>query len=147
MTDPQEVAEAFLLALAEGDEPTASALIDDDIRYVNVGWPAVRGREEMARVFSFFEKPAFGFEVFLHSISAEGDTVLTERTDVLIWGKFRMQFWVWGRFDVVDGRITLWRDSFDHLDLVKSMVRGIAAMALPSLAPRTPTRPSDPPGR
>ena len=87
-----------------------------------------------------------GFEVYLHSISAEGPVVLTERTDVIVVGPFRAQFWVWGRFDVHDGRITLWRDSFDFVDMTRATVRGLVGMALPAVRPTAPD-PGDAPGR
>lgn len=144
---PQAVVEAFLAALAAGDSSTAADLVDDHIDYVNVGLPAVRGRAEMNRVFALLDHPRSGFEVYLHSISAEGPTVLTERTDVIVTGRLRMQFWVWGRFDVHDGKITLWRDSFDFVDVLRGTVRGIAALAVPSLAPAVPTGSTAAPGR
>ena len=108
---------------------------------------AVRGRQEMARVFALADRPGAGFEVYLHAVSADGPVVLTERTDVLLVGPLRLQFWVWGRFDVHDGRITLWRDSFDFLDIARATVRGLAALAVPSLAPVAPTGPEAAPGR
>ena len=46
--------------------------------------------------------------------------MLTERTDALIFGPLRLQFWVCGVFEVHDGRITLWRDYFDMFDFVKA---------------------------
>ena len=140
------MAEAFLAALADGDREVAAALIDDEILYVNMGLPAVRGRKEMNRVLDLLDRPGAGFEVYLHAVSADGPIVLTERTDVLIIGRLRIQFWVWGRFDVHDGKITLWRDSFDFLDMFRATVRGIAALAVPSLAPAPPA-PGSPPGR
>ncbi len=147
LTDPQSVVEAFLAALATKDLPTANALIDDGIEYINVGFPAVRGREEMSKVFDLLTKPVSGFEVYNHAISANGQTVLTERTDVLVYGRLRMQFWVCGRFDVLDGRITLWRDSFDMVDVGRALVRGVAAMVIPSLQTKPPRTKSVPPGR
>ena len=45
--------------------------------------------------------------------AVNGASVLTERTDVLVIGPVRMQFWVCGVFEVHNGRITLWRDYFD----------------------------------
>lgn len=146
-TDPQEVCEAFLAALADKDIETANELIDDDILYVNVGLPAVRGREQMQKVFDLLAKPEAAFEVYMHSISADGPTVLTERTDVLINRRLRAQFWVWGRFDVHDGRITLWRDSFDFLDIVRGTLRGVASIFVPSLAAEAPATTEAPPGR
>ena len=146
-SDPVEVVEAFLAALADKDTETASALIDDDILYVNVGLPSVRGREEMQTVFALLDSEDAAIEVYLHAISADGGTVLTERTDVLVARGLRAQFWVWGRFDVHDGRIVLWRDSFDFLDVVRGTVRGLLAMAIPSLAPAVPAGRDIPPGR
>ena len=146
-TDPIEVVHAFLAALDQDDTDTARRLIADDIHYVNVSLPPVRGRADFDKVLALLARPGTGFEVYLHSISADGATVLTERTDALVVGKLRLQFWVWGRFDVADGRITLWRDSFDFLDLTRSLVRGLLAVAIPSLAPAPPSTALDPPGR
>lgn len=147
LADPQEVVEAFLAAMADGDVETAAALVADDILYVNVGLPAVRGRHQMARVFALLDRPGADFEVYLHAIAADGPTVLTERTDVLVAGRLRMQFWVCGRFDVHDGRITLWRDAFDVVDITRSLVRGLVAAVVPGLAPTVPSGPGDAPGR
>lgn len=145
--DPIAVVEGFLAAMAAGDAAGAAALIDDDILYVNVGLPKIRGRREVEKVLHGLDRPSIGFEVYLHAISAEGNVVLTERTDVLRFGKVRAQFWVWGRFEVVDGRITLWRDSFDFLDLLRANVRGIAGVVVPSLRPKPPATRETPPGR
>jgi limonene-1,2-epoxide hydrolase len=60
-TDPQEVTEAFLAALADKDVEMANALIDDDILYVNVGLPSVRGRQQMQRVFDLLARPESAF--------------------------------------------------------------------------------------
>lgn len=147
LTDPRAVVEAFLAALAESNAETADALVADDILYVNVGLPPVRGRAQMARVLGLLDRPGTGFEVYLHAISADGPVVLTERTDVLVIGPLRLQFWVAGRFDVHDGRITLWRDAFDYLDIGRSWVRAVAALAVPALRPAPPRTPDDPPGR
>lgn len=145
--DPIAVVEGFLAAMAAADAAGAAALIDDDILYVNVGLPKIRGRREVEKVLHGLDRPSIGFEVYLHAISAEGNVVLTERTDVLRFGKVRAQFWVWGRFEVVDGRITLWRDSFDFWDLLRANVRGLAGAVVPSLRPKPPATRETPPGR
>ncbi|MCH7789450.1 MAG: nuclear transport factor 2 family protein [Acidobacteria bacterium] len=147
LDSPQSVVEAFLAALAAKDAETADALIDDDIEYVNVSLPAVRGRSEFGRVLALLSRPGTGFEVYLHSIAAEGSTVLTERTDVVVIGSVRIQFWVWGRFEVRDGAITLWRDSFDFVDIARATVRGLIGVALPSLRPVSPSDTKAAPGR
>ena len=144
---PQAVAEAFLAAMAANDADGALALVADDILYVNVGLPPIRGRRGVEKVLRLLDRPGVGFEVYLHSIAVDGDAVLTERTDVLLKGRFRAQFWVWGRFDVRDGQIVLWRDSFDFWDLLKANLRGLAGLVLPSLRPEPPRSLDVPPGR
>ena len=147
LADPQAVVEAFLAALAAKDTETAAGLIDDDIEYVNVGLPTVRGRQEMDRVFALLSRPGVGFEVYLHAVSADGPVVLTERTDAILTGRMRNQFWVWGRFEVHDGKITLWRDSFDFVDILRGTLRGLVGMVVPSMQPAPPSGPEVPPGR
>lgn len=146
-TDPTSVVEAFLGAMAASDADAARALIANDILYVNVGMPPMRGADRVAKVLHLLDRPGSGFEVYLHAVSADGPVVLTERTDVLTRGDLRVQFWVWGRFEVHDGRITLWRDSFDYLDLARGAVRGIVGLVVPGLRPRPPASPATPPGR
>ena len=63
-------------------------------------------------------------------------TDVYERTDALIVGPVRLQFWVCGTFEVHGGRITLWRDYFDAFDIfVKAPLRAIAGLVAPSLKP------------
>ncbi len=63
--------------------------------------------------------------------------MLNERTDVLIFGPVRLQFWVCGGvFEVHDGRITLWRDYFDQFDFAKAIVRGVLGALIPALRPK-----------
>jgi limonene-1,2-epoxide hydrolase len=76
--------------------------------------------------------------VHFHTIAASGDTILTERTDALVFGPLELRLWVYGRFEIVDGRITVWRDSFDWLDLTVGFVRALAGAVVPSLNRRWP---------
>ena len=72
----------------------------------------------------------------IHRIATDGNAVLTERTDALIFGPVRLQFWVCGTFEVRGGRITVWRDYFDAFDFfVKAPLRAVAATVFPSLRP------------
>jgi limonene-1,2-epoxide hydrolase len=146
-SDPQVVVEAFLAALAVPDLRTAIDLLDERVVYTNVGLPTIHGRRRVQRVLAGMERPGISFEVYLHAIATHGPVVLTERTDVLSFGPVRLQFWVTGRFDVRDGRITFWRDSFDYLDVLRSLVRGLVGAAIPPLRPRPPASADVPPGR
>jgi limonene-1,2-epoxide hydrolase len=93
----------------------------------------------MRRLFGAGYERGGGFEVYLHSISADGPTVLTERTDVLTYGEMRVQLWVCGRFDVRDAQIVLWRDYFDWLNVAGAITRGLLGMAVPALQPKPPS--------
>jgi limonene-1,2-epoxide hydrolase len=126
--------ETFLYALQDEDFDTADSAMSDDIVWQNVGWPTMRGRQRIMKLFRRGENK-FGFEVKIHRIAAEGNAVLTERTDALVLGPLRLQFWVCGVFEVHAGRITLWRDYFDLFDVVKATARGLAAAVFPSLKP------------
>jgi limonene-1,2-epoxide hydrolase len=126
--------ETFLHALQDEDFDTAEATLDDDLVYENVGLPTIHGRRRAMKLFRRMEGRA-SFEVKIHRIAADGAAVLTERSDALIVGPLRLQFWVCGVFEVHDGRITLWRDYFDFYDMLKATARGLAGLVLPALKP------------
>jgi len=126
--------EVFLHALQDQNFDSADAALADDLVYQNVGLPTIHGRERTMKLFRQMNGRG-RFEVKIHRIAADGSAVLTERTDALIFGPLRLQFWVCGVFEVHDGRITLWRDYFDFYDIFKSTVRGLAGLIVPSLRP------------
>ncbi len=124
--------ETFLQALQNEDFDTAGTMLADDLVYQNVGLPTIRGRNRAMKLFRQMEGRG-RFEVKIHRIAADGAAVLTERTDALIFGPLRVQFWVCGVFEVHDGRITLWRDYFDFYDIFKATLRGLAGLVVPAL--------------
>ncbi|OBB60637.1 MULTISPECIES: limonene-1,2-epoxide hydrolase family protein [Mycobacteriaceae] len=128
------IVETFLYAMQDEDFETTDSLMADHIAWHNVGFPIIRGRERITGLFRRGQGK-FAFEVKIHSIAADGTTVLTERTDALVFGPLRVQFWVCGVFEVHAGRITLWRDYFDTVDFLKGTVRGLLGAAIPSLRP------------
>jgi limonene-1,2-epoxide hydrolase len=124
--------EQFLYALQDSDLDTAGPLLAEDLVYQNVGLPTIHGRKRAMKLFSSLGGSS-AFEVKIHRIAADGAAVLTERTDALIFGPLRLQFWVCGVFEVHNGEITLWRDYFDFFDMFKATLRGLAGLVLPSL--------------
>jgi len=146
-TDPQAVVEALLGALVVGDLAAAGELLGEHVTYVNVGFPTIRGRRRAVAFLRPLSRPNISFEVYLHSIAANGGTVLTERTDVISIGPCRFQFWVTGGLDVQDGRVTLWRDSFDYLDTFRAFVRALVGAVIPPLRPSAPASADVAPGR
>jgi limonene-1,2-epoxide hydrolase len=133
--DNKATVERFLAAVQNEDFDAADALLADDVRWQNVGFPTISGRQRIVKLMRAGQGRV-GFEVKFHRIAEEGTAVLTERTDVLVLGPLRIQFWVCGVFEVRDGRITLWRDYFDKFDfLVKGPLRALVGVAVPSLRP------------
>jgi limonene-1,2-epoxide hydrolase len=140
VNEPTEVVKAFLLALAADELDRALGMLADDIEYTNVSLPTIRGRATIERIFRpLSERLHGGFRVHFHTVAADGTTVLTERTDALVLGPVEQRFWVYGRFEVVDGQITVWRDSFDWFDLFVGLVRGLAGAFVPALNRRWPS--------
>lgn len=131
-TDNIRAVEDFLNALQAEDFDTVDELLHDNLIYENVGFSRIRGGRKTTALLSKMQG-RIGFEVKIHRIAADGSAVLTERTDALILGPLRVQFWVCGTFELQDGRITLWRDYFDSLDMLKATLRGLAGVVVPSL--------------
>jgi limonene-1,2-epoxide hydrolase len=119
-----EVVRSFLQALGRLDIDAALEMTDPGIEYQNVPLPPARGRAAFERQMRVFERRFTGFEARLHAIAANGGTVLTERTDVIEVGRVRADFWVCGTFEVRAGRIVLWRDYFDYVDVTVAFARG-----------------------
>ncbi|WP_354698981.1 Epoxide hydrolase EphG [Paraconexibacter sp. AEG42_29] len=137
--DPVAVASRFLDLLMAGDLDAAADLLAPDVIYINVSLPKIVGRERVRKVAkATLGRPSAGFEVYIHATGADGHVALNERTDVLTVGPFRTQFWVYGRFEVVDGQITVWRDSFDWLNITLASLRGLAGIAIPALRAKPP---------
>jgi limonene-1,2-epoxide hydrolase len=128
--------ETFLFAIQDEDFDTAEALLADDAKWQNVGYPTIAGRRRIMKLLRRGQG-RIQFEVRFHRIAAEGSAVLTERTDAVIIGPLRLQFWVCGVFEMQDGQITLWRDYFDSFDFfVKAPLRALAGLAIPALRPK-----------
>jgi limonene-1,2-epoxide hydrolase len=126
--------ETFLYAMQDEDFETVDSTLADMIIWQNVGFVTVQGRRRIVKLLRSGQG-RLRFEVKIHRIAADGSAVLTERTDALVIGPLRVQFWVCGVFEVHAGRITLWRDYFDVWDIMKATLRGLAAVVFPSLRP------------
>jgi len=126
--------ETFLYAMQDEDFETVDSTLADMIIWQNVGFVTVQGRRRIVKLLRSGQG-RLRFEVKIHRIAADGSAVLTERTDALVIGPLRVQFWVCGVFEVHAGRITLWRDYFDVWDITKATLRGLAAVVFPSLRP------------
>jgi limonene-1,2-epoxide hydrolase len=131
---PADIVVAFLRALANYDLDTALQLVDEDLVYANVTLPTLYGKDRLEQLARPVLRPGrMGFNVHFNHVATEGDVVLTDRIDELNFRRFATRFWVYGRFVVRDGRIAVWRDSFDWLDVTIGNLRGLAGLVWPSV--------------
>jgi limonene-1,2-epoxide hydrolase len=139
-SDPADVVVHFLEALAAFDVDTALDLVADDLEYVNVSLPSINGRDRLERIARpWLRRGRMGFNVHFNHVATEGNVVLADRVDELNLGRFATRFWVYGRFVVGDdGKIAVWRDSFDWLDVTIGNLRGLAGLVSPSLNRQMP---------
>jgi limonene-1,2-epoxide hydrolase len=121
------------------DSDAAVGLLAEDVVYENSWLPTVRGRERVRKVFHALLRMGTKVEMHVHAVSADGPTVLTERTDVLQWGRLRIQFWICGRFDVHDGQIVLWREYYDPLAILAATMRGLLGTVVPAARAKPPS--------
>jgi limonene-1,2-epoxide hydrolase len=125
--------------LMKGDIEGAGDLLDENVEWENVSLPTVRGRERVARALKLSTRLQNArLEIYFHAMSVEGETVLSERTDVLTFGPMRWQFWVCGRFDIRDGKIVLWRDYFDFVNVTLALLRGLVGIIVPAIRAKPP---------
>jgi limonene-1,2-epoxide hydrolase len=101
--------------------------LSEDVVWRNTGLPTVRGRR-VGGMLRDMERRGIGFEARLHHIAADGDIVLTDRTDVLRYKRWESAFWVCGTFEVRDGRIVLWDDHFSAGNLLVASVKGLVGV-------------------
>lgn len=120
-----ETVTAFLDALATMDPARVLAFAADDIVYENVSLPKAVGKRAFEKQMQGFAKLCDRFEVEMIHIAQTGDVVLTERIDGLGRGKFMAKFWVCGTFQVRDGKIVLWRDYFDWMNVIGGVMKGL----------------------
>jgi limonene-1,2-epoxide hydrolase len=115
---PQETVEAFIGHWNACDIEAMLALCADDIVYHNIPMEPVHGTTAMQAMVEGFLGNIERCDWQTHAIAANGNVVLTERTDIFHFkdGR-RAAIRVMGTFEIgADGRIAGWRDYFDMLE-------------------------------
>ena len=125
MSTPEEVVQEFCAAFATKDVDTISNLLADDVVYHNVGMAPAVGKEASIAMIQGFLDMAEKMTFQIHRIAANGDSVLTERTDTFTINGADSPVAVMGTFDLRDGKIVAWRDYFD-MGLITKMMSGEA---------------------
>ncbi|MEL6876337.1 MAG: limonene-1,2-epoxide hydrolase family protein [Pseudomonadota bacterium] len=127
MTDSKQLVLDFIEAWNRLDYDAIYATMADDIFYHNIPMEPCEGIDAVRAFFDGSGMGSDGAEWIVHHIAADGDTVLTERTD-----KFRINGeWiairVMGTFEMENGKIAKWRDYFDLAEFQNEMARAMGA--------------------
>lgn len=115
----------FFTAMEVGALDEALELVHPDIVWKNTSLPDVRGARRVGKLLRGLDRDEFGFSATMHHIAADGDIVLTDRTDFLRFGPVTIEFWVMGTFELRDGRIILWHDHFSWENFLRGSAVGI----------------------
>lgn len=121
----------FIARLSAKDIESAAAMVSDDFEYDNVPVGKTHGPNGLRATLTGFFAACEQLDWQILRQTAHGDvtrgTVLNERDDrLLIHGRWTT-LPVAGVFEIVDGRITLWRDYFDRTTLFEAMSPPTAA--------------------
>ena len=120
---PQETVEAFIAAWNSLDMESAFGLMADDVVWHNIPLEPANGIEAVQAMMDGF--PAMeGCNWETHAIAANGNTVLTERTDnFILEGGKKASIRVMGTFELNDaGKIQNWRDYFDSAEFQREFL-------------------------
>lgn len=128
MTTPDDLVRTFIASLSRRDIDTASTMVSPDFEYDNVPVGRTHGPDGLRATLQGFFAMLEDVDWEILRQTSSGDlsrgTVLNERDDrVRIGGQWR-SLPVAGVFEIVDGRITLWRDYFDRATLMELMGAG-----------------------
>ena len=111
----KQVVEDFIAAWNRVDWPAVGSLMTEDVAYQNIPWDPVVGRDQVMSNLAGFNVEESDW--ITHNIVAEGNVVMTERTDRVrmngTWKTLRAM----GVFVLRDGKIAEWRDYFDPAEL------------------------------
>jgi limonene-1,2-epoxide hydrolase len=123
---PEETVRAFISAVTGGDHSHAAEFVADDIVYENIGFGPTSFEEPVptingAKATFEFLAPIKDAEWIIHRDQSFGNVVVNERTDKFTMNGMRIEIPVAGIFEVVDGKITFWRDYCDMQTLTNQM--------------------------
>lgn len=136
---PEQVVRAFCANVSDRDHATIAPLLATDIEFMNVGLEIYRGRDAVLAHFG----PAGVWDMFpdtfdfrIRHLAVSGNKVLTERVDVVGVNGHDAPLPLMGIFEVVDGKISRWRDYAD-MAMVQRLLRGETVTAEEGFPPGT----------
>jgi limonene-1,2-epoxide hydrolase len=113
MSEPVDVVTRFCKTWESVDLDALMEFFADGAVYHNIPLAPVEGKDAIRTTIEGFIGGVDRIEFEVLAIAASGNTVLTERVDRFVRPDKTMSLPVMGTFEVVDGKITAWRDYFD----------------------------------
>ncbi|MFL0355288.1 nuclear transport factor 2 family protein [Erythrobacter sp. GH1-10] len=112
---PTETVETFIGHWNSGDMEAMYAMCAEEVVWHNIPMDPIEGKAAMREAVAGFMVGVATCDWDIHAIAANGNTVLTERTDGFAMKDGRSAaLRVMGTFEIgADGLITAWRDYFD----------------------------------
>jgi limonene-1,2-epoxide hydrolase len=111
--DPIHVVRRFCESWSTHDLDKIMSGFTDDAVWHNMPLDPVNGADAVRTAIAEFLDSAGSVDFRIDHIAAQGDTVLTERVDIMEMQGRAVELPVMGTFEVRDGRIARWRDYFD----------------------------------
>lgn len=109
----EEIVNEFIARVVRMDLDAACELVSNDVEYDNVPMGKVFGPDGIKGVLAQMVGMLDEVDWVIHRQVAAGPLVLNERLDRFGKDGKWIELPVAGVFEVIDGRITLWRDYFD----------------------------------
>ncbi len=103
----------FLEVCVRADPDEFAEYFTDDAVWSNSPWPPVKGREAIRDTLRRGSQRMKALPWEIHNIVADGNVVLTERSDNFLVGETRVSVPCMGIFELRDGKIAAWRDYWD----------------------------------
>ena len=110
---PIDLVRNFCAAWGSGDIDALLGYFTEDAVYHNMPIDPVTGKDAIRATIEGFTAGVDKIEFRVHHIVADGNVVMTERTDAFFTGDRTIELPVMGTFEVADGKIAAWRDYFD----------------------------------
>ncbi len=124
MPSAEQVVKDFCAAASTRDPQVLRAFFSDDVVYHNIPMDPAEGIDATMAVIDMFLGMCEALEFEVHHLASDGTTVLTERTDIFTINGRSAPLPVMGAFQVVDGKITAWRDYFDMAQVTAMFAAG-----------------------
>ena len=123
--EPETTVREFFAALELGALDEAFELVAPDVVWRNAGLPTLRGTTAMRRALAGIDRARLRFSADFHHVVADGDVVLTDRTDHVTLGPVRVDFWVASTFELREGKIALWHDRYAWGNVLRGGATGV----------------------